>query len=127
MQACFHSLVEMLRILTSSENFCSYVGSTAVIVEKLQGVHRAISMKHSQVSAYLTRLEGQKGSDVSAANATKTLFKLKRQITVLDELLVALRIQKVQATNPSVGQHTVEGKNTIVRQALAEIKNTSRI
>lgn len=127
MQACFHSLVEMLRILTSSENFCSYVGSTAVIVEKLQGVHRAISMKHSQVSAYLTRLEGQKGSDVSAANATKTLFKLKRQITVLDELLVALRIQKVKATNPSVGQHTVEGKNTIVRQALAEIKNTSRI
>lgn len=117
----------MLQTLTSSEDFCSYVGSTAVIVEKLQGVYRAISMKHSQVSAYLTRLEGQKGSDVSAANATKTLFKLKRQIAVLDELHVALRIQKVQPTNPAMGQHTVQGKNTIVRQALAEIKNTNRI
>lgn len=116
----------MLHTLTASKNFCSHVSSTADIVEKLQGVQRAISMKHSQVSAYLTRLEGQKGSDVSAANATKTLFKLKRQIAALEELLIALRIQKVQARNSCVEQQTLEGKNTIVRQALAEIKNTNR-
>jgi len=87
-------------------------------------------MKESQVASYLRNLEGKKGSDVSAANATRTLFKIRMQIKHVAELLgkIGISAAVIPPSSSSLSSGPilatkVTGKNTIVRKVLSEISN----
>jgi hypothetical protein len=74
-------------------------------------------------------LEGKKGSDVSAANATRTLFKIRMQIKHVTELLDKIGISAAvippssSLSSGPILATKVTGKNTIVRKVLSEISN----
>ena len=132
LQDPFYALLSMLNALCKSSTLRSAVLSSSEISDKFKGMHRTLSMKESQVASYLRNLEGKKGSDVSAANATRTLFKIRTQIKHVSELLDTIGIPTAGIPPPSSSSSlssrptlatTVTGKNTIVRKVLAEISN----
>jgi hypothetical protein len=120
----------MLSVLCNSPTLCSAVLSSSEISDKFKGVHRTLTIKESQVASYLRNLEGKKGSDVSAANATRTLFKIRMQIKHVAELLgkIGISAAVIPPSSSSLSSGPilatkVTGKNTIVRKVLSEISN----
>ncbi len=80
-------------------------------------------------AALLTRhldLAGQKGSDVSAREATVKLIAVIQQHRALTDLLSSLgvRADTPKAMRPPGSIGKLLGRNMIVRSALAELSNT---
>jgi len=119
----FHALVSLVGVIANSRQFATKVSSSKELSSKLIGVHRNLGVKHGQVASYLKKLEGRKGSDISAANATRMLFKMGNQISALEKLLDKLEISRHQDIQPE--ESVIQGKNTIVRQVLREISNNT--
>ena len=123
----FHALVSLLGVLANSRRFSEKVSSSKDLSNKLIGVHRNLRVKHGQVASYLKKLEGRKGSDISAANATRMLFKMGHQISALEKLMGKMQLTP-QEESKGQEPYKAEGKNTIVRQVLREIyTNTTNI
>lgn len=124
----FYSILSLFDVLANSRSFVEKVSTSKAIYSKLVGIHRSLWVKHGQVASYLRKLEGRKGSDISAANATRTVFKMQNQISSIVKLLNKFGIrlddedQNLQGPIP----YKAQGKNTIVRQVLREISNTTR-
>lgn len=91
-QDLFHALLGALQAVGKSEGFCRAVASSD-LSGALCNVHRAISVKQSQVAMYLENLQGSRGSDVSISNATRALYKLERQASGLGSLIRSLGIE----------------------------------
>eukprot|EP00890_Picochlorum_soloecismus_P004000 jgi/Picsp_1/4600/NSC_01970-R1_asp (abnormal spindle)- microcephaly associated len=96
---------------------------------KLNGVLRMLNNKRIQVSSYLLKLEGNKGSDVCAKQATKSLVILDDQISTVKVVLKAYNIQldATPSLDPGAKFQLSKGKNTIVRKVLAEINHSNKI
>lgn len=114
----FYSLVNLVDVLGNSRLFSEMVSSSKALSDKFIGVHRNLGIKHGQVASYLKKLEGKKGSDISAANATRMVFKMQNQISALEKLMHKLGICLVHEGS---APYKTQGKNTIVRQVLKEI------
>ncbi|KAH7621985.1 hypothetical protein Ndes2526B_g02810 [Nannochloris sp. 'desiccata'] len=114
------------------------------LVARLEGVARLLNHKRAGAATYLTKLEAQKGSDVSARQATRGLVSVTKQLMALGKVLEnvgAQDLNELLAVGTTVGGSgsivagvgnrrasgvvvpLMRGKNTIVRAALAEISN----
>lgn len=93
------------------------------VLSKLEGVARLLSLKLDGDKKYLTKLEQQKGSDVSARQATKALLAGQRQLRALRAVLAATGASR-EAGGEGVGdeERLRLGKNTLVRAVLREQK-----
>lgn len=114
------------------------------LVARLEGIARLLNHKRAAAATYLTKLEAQKGSDVSARQATRGLVSVTKQLTALGKVLENVGAQDlnellaVRTTVRGSGSIIADGgnkrasgvvaqlttgKNIIVRAALAEISN----
>jgi hypothetical protein len=100
---------------------------------RLEGVARVLRHKRDAAAAYLGKLEAQKGSDASARQATRAMVVVSGQLGVLARLLAATGACDVDALlggggggggGAVVGEaRPLRAKNTIVREALAQLTN----
>jgi len=114
------------------------------LVARLEGVARLLNHKRAAAATYLTKLEAQKGSDVSARQATRGLVSVSKQLTALGKVLEnvgAHNLNELLAVGTTVGGRgsivadvgnkrasgvvdpLTRGKNIKVRAALKEISN----
>ena len=115
----FHALLRALRSVGKGEGFCRAVASSDDLSGTLCGVHRAISVKQSQVSMYLENLNGRRGSEVSISNATRALYKLERQTCGLGGLMDRLGV----AGRATPGETATSAASTPPRTAIQGTPN----
>ncbi|GAB4814747.1 hypothetical protein N2152v2_001793 [Parachlorella kessleri] len=98
------------------------------VMAKCEGVARMLATRLGQEHKYLSKLEGQKGSDASARQSTRALVSLGRMAHQLKKVLAAtgapILVAPVAApASPGEGEAPLTlGKNTIVRRTLAELQ-----
>lgn len=92
------------------------------VLSKLEGVARLLSLKLEGDKKYLTKLEQQKGSDVSARQATKALLASQRQLRALRAVLAATGASREAGGGGGAEEELQLGKNTLVRAVLKEHK-----
>jgi hypothetical protein len=131
----FLSMVAILERLTKDAQRGSAVREQKPeLVSRLEGIARLLNHKKAAADIYLTKLEAQKGSDVSARQATRGLSSVTKQLNALGRVLENVGAQDlneilaVGKTASGVGgdrraSGLIVAKNTIVRAALAEISN----
>lgn len=99
------------------------------IVSRMEGVARLLGHKLNSAKIYLAKLESQKGSDVSARQATRALVAVSNQLAALGRVLRTIGASDVDEVLGGAERRTsleipvVRGKNTIVRSVLAELTN----
>ena len=125
MQDLFGAVVDLFLALSRSTFLRERLRSETSIVTKLDGIIRILSKKLNSTASYLHKLEGQKGSDVSARQATKTLVSLKQQIASLQRVYDEYGMTSDMISNAK--ETNIEGKNTIVRRVLTDIQNVRQI
>jgi hypothetical protein len=96
----FDAIVRVLSALGKGHQFRQTVSSSLELSGPLINAQRAISLKQSQVYMYLTALEGGKGSELSIANAKRTLFRMEQQTSALGRLLALLGVEDVSMKGP---------------------------
>lgn len=130
----FMATLAILQRLTNDETRGNAVRERKPdLVARLEGVARLLNHKLGAARTFLTKLEEQKGSDVSARQATKGLVSVTKQLNALGKVLENVGAQNLNELlavakndirrNSDVAAPLVRGKNTIVRAALAEISN----
>jgi abnormal spindle-like microcephaly-associated protein len=138
----FMATLAILNRLTADESRGSAVREQKPeLVARLEGIARLLNHKRAAAATYLSKLEAQKGSDVSARQATRGLVSVAKQLTALGKVLDNVGAQDLNELLAVGGTTTalpgvdgnrrasgvvvplVRGKNTIVRAALAEISN----
>lgn len=94
------------------------------VLAKLEGVARLLALKQDGDRKYLLKLEQQKGSDVSARQATKALLATSRQLKALRAVLGATGASSEgQGGAGGVSEEPLHlGKNTLVRAVLRQQK-----
>ncbi len=93
------------------------------VLAKLEGVARLLALKLDGDRKYLTKLEQQKGSDVSARQATKALLAGQRQLRALRAVLAATGASREGGAEGGGAEEELRlGKNTLVRAVLREHK-----
>lgn len=118
--------VTLLQQLVQEPNRGIELGGHSELMASLEGVLRMLSHKHKSAATYLSKLEGQKGSDVSARQATKALVAVSSQLTALRMVLKATGVGEEGVVGPLQSDNMPRGKNTIVRSVLAELKTNVR-
>ena len=99
----FHAIISALRAVGQGTGFCQTVASSDELSGTLFDVHRAISVKQSQVALYLDSLQSRRGSEVSIANATRTLFRMEKQTKGLAGLMEVLGVDVDRRESDSAG------------------------
>jgi len=130
MQEVFDCCNKLLLDLSHCLCVREYSSPDETLGAKLGGVLRMLNNKRNQVSSYLLKLEGNKGSDVCAKQATKSLVALEGQIFTMTEVLKAYNIHfddETQNLDHGAKFQLRKGKNTIVRKVLAEINHSNKI
>lgn len=129
MQEVFDRCNKLLSGLSQCLCVREYSSTDESLCTKLSGVLRMLNNKRNQVSSYLLKLEGNKGSDVCAKQATKSLVLLDDQICTMKAVLKAYNIQLDSSPNLDHGVkfQLSKGKNTIVRKVLAEINHSNKV
>ncbi|GIM02352.1 hypothetical protein Vretimale_7229, partial [Volvox reticuliferus] len=74
----------LLQRLTATCDLAANIPST--ILRHWEGIHQLLSRKADIERKYLERLEGQKGSDVSARESARKLVIVQQQIQALEVL-----------------------------------------
>jgi abnormal spindle-like microcephaly-associated protein len=94
------------------------------LLAKLEGVARVLALKLGADQKYLTKLEREKGSDVSARQATRALLATSRMLRALRAVLAATGASSAGgAAGQGEGSGELRlGRNTLVREALREAK-----
>lgn len=129
LQDVFMAGVGLLGRLTVDPEQAQALGRCPEVMPRLEGVARLLSHKRAAAATYLAKLEGQKGSDVSARQATRALVGVRAQLQALAAVLEATGACDVEALlgAPAGAQAgALRGKNMIVRTALAELTNAGR-
>jgi abnormal spindle-like microcephaly-associated protein len=128
-QDVFMAGVALLGGLAADPGRSQALGRCPEVLSRLEGVARLLAHKRSAAATYLAKLEGQKGSDVSARQATRALVGVRGQLEALAAVLGATGASDVEAllgAPASARAGTLQGKNMIVRTALAELTNAGK-
>ncbi|KAA6419435.1 MAG: abnormal spindle-like microcephaly-associated protein [Trebouxia sp. A1-2] len=120
------------------------IGHMTPAVKQMEAVAQILLRKVDTESKYLARLEGQKGSDVSAREATRKLVAATKQMHALHAILQDVHASEVgpqkasEATDKKLQSSDEDArsaaaaagpwaaKNTIVRDVLHELTNAAQ-
>ncbi|KAK9814207.1 hypothetical protein WJX72_002306 [[Myrmecia] bisecta] len=131
----FVASVSVLQRLVADPGRATAVKQTVATVRHLDSIAQILARKIDMEHKYLSRLEGQKGSDVSAREATRKMVAATRQLRALQQVLTALgvtnseaqavlaTIDDLKSSGASCATPMWAARNTIVRDALNEISN----
>eukprot|EP00884_Botryococcus_braunii_P008069 jgi/Botrbrau1/17263/Bobra.0015s0022.1 len=126
--------VQLLMRLVGDPDRLSWVKGQPGPLRQIQAVYQLLSRNLDFEQKYLERLEGQKGSDVSAREATKRVVTVTRQLSALKCLMEKLNMEPVQ-NEPSTPHgeevippsHPLQNfQNTLVREALQDLTGAAR-
>ncbi|EFJ40339.1 microtubule-associated protein Asp [Volvox carteri f. nagariensis] len=81
----FNTTVTLLQRLTATEDLAANV--PAAVLRHWEGIHQVLFRKADIERKYLERLEGQKGSDVSARESARKLVIVQQQVQALEVLI----------------------------------------
>ena len=120
----FHALISALCAVGKGAMFRRAVASSDELSGSLRGVHRALSVKQSQVASYLMNIEGKRGSEVSIANATRTLYRMEKQTAGLVTLMACLGVADTGVDRVD-GIHREENSaNIVMNTPLVSVSKT---
>ncbi|KAK9905711.1 hypothetical protein WJX75_004975 [Coccomyxa subellipsoidea] len=102
------------------------LGANGQTVKQLESLGQLLTRKLDMESKYLNRLEGAKGSDVSAREATRKMVAARRQLVSLHRILTAIPGAVPSKELSAAAAEAHEGlahapRNTIVRDVLKNL------
>jgi len=88
-EAVFSAGTSLLGHLAADPGRAEALGRLPEVMTKLEGVARLLNHKLQSSASYLAKLEGAKGSDISARQATRTLVQTQNKLAALQQVLAA--------------------------------------